>query len=163
LVDTERWDVISTTNKVQNFDEDPFEAPSKVMQTAIIPRNASDNITLFWDSEPQPRFPTPGYILILHFSELRLLSGTNAVREFTIDVNDKVWRTSPTGSTSFKPDYLFSDSYYRAAPLLAAARYTVHINATVNSTLPPLINAIEVYSVISTANAATDSSDGRCM
>ncbi|KAK8457377.1 hypothetical protein SEVIR_3G177000v4 [Setaria viridis] len=160
LVNTAMWDVISTTNKVQNLDKDPFEAPSKVMQTAITPRNGSDNITLFWDSEPQPRFPTPGYILILHFSELRLLP-SNAVREFLIEVNEVVWRTS-LGSTSIRPDYLYSDSFYRTAPLLAAARYTVHINATVNSTLPPFINAIEVYSVIPTTNAATDSSDGTC-
>ncbi|RCV16864.1 hypothetical protein SETIT_3G172700v2 [Setaria italica] len=157
LVNTAMWDVISTTNKVQNLDKDPFEAPSKVMQTAITPRNGSDNITLFWDSEPQPRFPTPGYILILHFSELRLLP-SNAVREFLIEVNEVLWRTS-LGSTSIRPDYLYSDSFYRTAPLLAAARYTVHINATVNSTLPPFINAIEVYSVIPTTNAATDSSD----
>jgi hypothetical protein len=31
------WDVISTTRTVQNLKDDPFEAPSKVMQTAITP------------------------------------------------------------------------------------------------------------------------------
>ncbi|RCV16865.1 hypothetical protein SETIT_3G172800v2 [Setaria italica] len=154
LFDATLWDVMSTTDRVQNLNNDKFEAPSKVMQTAIIPRNASNNITFFWGSTPQPRDPTPGYIVIMHFSELHLLTG-NAVREFFLETNDVVWRSS----LGFRPDYLLSDAFYTTAPLPAAARYTVNINATANSTLPPFINAVEVYSVISTANAATDSSD----
>ncbi|CAL4894506.1 unnamed protein product [Urochloa decumbens] len=149
------WDVMSTTSRVENLNNDRFEAPSKVMQTAITPRNASaGNIKFVWDSKPQPGDPAPGYIAVMHFSELRRLSG-NAVREFFIEVNGDVW----VSSIGFRPDYLLSDASYSTAPMPAAARYTVNINATANSTLPPLINAIEVYSVISTTNVVTDSSD----
>ncbi|CAL4909200.1 unnamed protein product [Urochloa decumbens] len=70
----------------------------------------------------EPRYPAPGYIAVMHFSELRRLS-RNAVREFFIEVNGDVW----VSSIGFRPDYLLS---------------------------------IEVYSVISTTNVATDSSDG---
>nr|CAB3464672.1 unnamed protein product [Digitaria exilis] len=130
------------------------DATDIVRQGHITPLNASSNISLFWDSAPQPRDPTPRYMAIMHFSELVRLSGT-AVREFFIEVNDVVWQSS----LGFRPDYLFSDSSYSTAPLPASTRYTIHINATANSTLPPFINAIEVYSVISTTNVGTESSD----
>uniref|UniRef100_A0ACD5TF22 Uncharacterized protein n=1 Tax=Avena sativa TaxID=4498 RepID=A0ACD5TF22_AVESA len=37
--------------------------------------------------------------------------------------------------------------------------YNMSINATANSTLPPIINALEMYSVIPTTNLGTDSND----
>jgi hypothetical protein len=148
------WDVIWTTDRVQNLESDEFEAPSKVMQTAITPRNASNNITFSWNSKPQPRDPAPGYMAIMYFSELQRLS-SSAVREFFVEINDVVWRST----LGFRPDYLFSDYSYSTAPLPASTRYNVSINATANSTLPPFINAIEVYSVISTTGVGTDSSD----
>jgi hypothetical protein len=152
------WDVIWTTDRVQNLESDEFEAPSKVMQTAITPRNASNNITFSWNSKPQPRDPAPGYMAIMYFSELQRLS-SSAVREFFVEINDVVWRST----LGFRPDYLFSDYSYSTAPLPASTRYNVSINATANSTLPPFINAIEVYSVISTTGVGTDSSDGTGM
>jgi hypothetical protein len=35
------------------------------------------------------------------------------------------------------------------------------LKATANSTLPPIVNAVEIFSVISTANVATDVQDGK--
>ncbi|KAM0897381.1 hypothetical protein ACQ4PT_022600 [Festuca glaucescens] len=40
------WAEMSTTRKVQNVDNDSFEAPSAVLQTAIRPRNGSQNTAL---------------------------------------------------------------------------------------------------------------------
>ncbi|KAG2626258.1 hypothetical protein PVAP13_3KG334200 [Panicum virgatum] len=142
---------MSTTEKVQNLRSDEFEAPSKVMQMAITTRNTSNNITFNWESQPQPRDPSPGYIPIVYFSELQRLS-SNAVREFLLGINGEVW-------PRWRPDYLYSDYSYRDDPLPASDRYNVSINATANSTLPPFINAIEVYSVISTTGVGTHSSD----
>lgn len=53
-----------------------------------------------------------------------------------------------------------SDYIYSTAPLQLSTEYEIFINATDNSTLPPFINAIEIFSVISTTNVVTDSSDG---
>jgi hypothetical protein len=104
---------------------------------------------------PQPKDPTPGYMMaIMHFSELQLLP-SNALREFFVTINDRLW-----SSSGFRPDYLSSDSMYSTTPLRRSAQYEVFINATANSTLPPFINAIEIFSVISTTNVVTDSSDG---
>ncbi|PVH62110.1 hypothetical protein PAHAL_3G207200 [Panicum hallii] len=153
FVDATNWSSISTAKRVQNLDKDLFEAPSKVMQTAITPRNASSNIEFFWDAEPHPKDPTPGYIGILHFSEVELLP-SNAARQFYINLNGKPWYPKP-----FTPEYLYTDATYNSNPYRGIARYNISINATANSTLPPIINAVEVFSVIPTTNVATDSQD----
>ncbi|PVH62117.1 hypothetical protein PAHAL_3G207700 [Panicum hallii] len=153
FVNTARWEAISTSNKVRNLDDSEFAAPSKVMQTAITPRNASGRIEFFWLSEPQPGDPTPGYIVILHFSELQLLAG-NAVRQQHLVLNDdlRFW-------SDYTPPYLLSDTIYSMKPLPRFSRYNFSINATANSTMPPIINAGEIFFVFSTANVGTDYSD----
>nr|AWA44823.1 hypothetical protein SO179B13_000003 [Saccharum officinarum] len=118
-VDATNWTVISTRSWVHNVQDDLFPALSKVMQTAITPRNASGNIELFWEPKPVPKDPSLGYIAVMHFSELQELH----------------WR-------------------------LGYTRYNVSLNATANSTLPPMINAMEVFSLIPTTNVGTDSIDG---
>ncbi|KAF0927292.1 hypothetical protein E2562_031495 [Oryza meyeriana var. granulata] len=152
-VDSTNWNKISTAKKVQNLDNDMYETPTAVMQTAITPRNASTNIEFSWGPVPLPNDPTPGYIAIFHFSELQLLPG-NAVREFYINLNGKPWFL-----TAFKPEYLYSDATFNRNPYPGYSRYNISINATVNSMLPPLINAVEVFSVISTATIGTDLQD----
>nr|CAB3460129.1 unnamed protein product [Digitaria exilis] len=146
------WDVISTMNSVQNTVYNLFESPSKVMQTAIIPRSGSNTISFYWNFEPKPRDPTPGqYFAIMYFSELQLLS-SNALRELSVKINDVRW-------SAFSPGYLLCDALYTGDPLPISASYVTSINATTNSTLPPLINAMEIYSLISTTNVGTESSD----
>ncbi|TVU20528.1 hypothetical protein EJB05_36741, partial [Eragrostis curvula] len=151
--DATKWDNISTTQRVNLFEDDNiFEAPSKVMQTAITPRNAS-KIDFYWVSEPQPKDPTPRYIANLYFAELQLLP-TNVVRQFYVNLNGKLWY-----SKAYTPPYLTADYIYNENPLRDNPRYNFSLDATANSTLPPIINAVEVFSVISTANVATDPDD----
>lgn len=89
-------------------DADLFDAPSKVMQTAVTPRN-NRTIEFSWDpSRPQPKNPTPGYIAILHFSELQLLPKTS-VREFYVNLTGKPWYPKP-----YTPAYLYTDAIYSA-------------------------------------------------
>ncbi|KAF8715746.1 hypothetical protein HU200_026692 [Digitaria exilis] len=158
-VDASAWSVISTTDKVLTIgEEDLFEAPSKVLQTAITPRNASDNIEFSWSREAQPKDPSaPGYIAIMHFSELQVVPD-NALREFYVYLNGELWY--PVGITPF---YLSANFAYDMDPLPDSAQYNVSINATANSTLPPFINAVEIFSVISTDNVGTDSKDASAM
>ncbi|CAL4978957.1 unnamed protein product [Urochloa decumbens] len=135
------------------------------------PTNKSDMVS-------QPKDPTPGYIAILHFAELQLLPA-NTLREFYINLNGKPWYSKP-----YSPTYLYTDTVYntdtsrgpgrtkdiedgysdfggRPAPAIGGftRRYDISINATANSTLPPTINAIEVFSVVPTTNIGTDSKD----
>ncbi|PNT70862.1 hypothetical protein BRADI_2g19250v3 [Brachypodium distachyon] len=146
------WAVISTTKKVQNIEHDLFDVPTAVMQTAIRSPNIWQGIEFLWDAVPQPNDASPGYIAIMHFSELQQLP-SGAVREFYVNLNGKSWFSS-----GFRPDYLYTSATYISIPS-RHSRYDVTINATANSTLPPIISAAEVYSVIPTTTLATDSQD----
>ncbi|RLN00334.1 putative leucine-rich repeat receptor-like protein kinase [Panicum miliaceum] len=154
-LDATVWDTVSTAKRVLNVEADLFEAPSKVMQTAITPRggNTSDRIEFSWTSRPQPRDPAPRYILVLYFSELQPLPGGSA-RQFYININGELWY--PGG---FTPSYLVTSQIYSISPMWGSDQYNVSLNATANSTLPPIINAVEVFSVIPTTNLGTDAKD----
>jgi hypothetical protein len=153
-VDAANWTVISTTSWVQNIQKDLFGAPSKVMQTAITPSNASRNIELFWEPRPVPKDPSLGYITVMHFSELQELPH-GALRQFYINFNGRFVE-------DFTPDLLYAETAYNVIPVggNSNTRYNVSLNATANSTLPPIINAMEVFSLIPTTNVGTDSIDG---
>ncbi|VAH12599.1 unnamed protein product [Triticum turgidum subsp. durum] len=152
------WAEISTTERVYGIGDDLFEVPWKVMQTAIVTRNASENIWFGWeslDAEPRDDDPSrPGYVAILHFAELQLLNASNGeLRQFYINLNDEL--AYPTG---FTPEHLISNAIYDTKPSRHSG-YNFSINATTNSTLPPILNAVEVYYVIPTTNLGTDSQD----
>ncbi|KAK1699305.1 hypothetical protein QYE76_016002 [Lolium multiflorum] len=153
-VDTVTWAEISTTQTVQTIEEDLFQAPSAVLQTAITPRNVSGNILLTWSSKPTPMDPSPGYIFILHFAELQALPA-KAVRELRINVNDKPWFNF---DYTFAPVYSYDLPFYRSQPFQYSS-YNLSIEATSNATLPPFINAAEVFTVFPTTNLGTDSQD----
>ncbi|VAH12618.1 unnamed protein product [Triticum turgidum subsp. durum] len=152
------WAEISTTERVYGVGDDLFEVPWKVMQTAIVTRNTSKNIWFGWeslDAEPRDDDPSrPGYVAILHFAELQLLNASNGeLRQFYINLNDEL--AYPTG---FTPEHLVSNAIYDTKPSRHSG-YNFSINATANSTLPPILNAVEVYYVIPSTNLGTDSQD----
>ncbi|CAM0954479.1 unnamed protein product [Alopecurus aequalis] len=147
------WSEITTTNKVQNIDNDFFEAPSAVMQTAITPINATSPIEFSWDAEPSANDPAPGYICILHLSELQLLP-PGAARQFVVTMNGLFWY-----GRGFSPQYLYSDTLYNTGPNYGFHEYNVSINATANSTLPPILNGLEIFSVVPTTGVPTAAQD----
>jgi hypothetical protein len=139
--------------KVQNIDNDKFEAPSAVMQTAVTPTNASSPIEFSWDAEPSANNPAPGYICILHLSELQLLP-PGAARQLSVTVNGILW------VKGFTPQYLYSNALYSTDANYGFHQYNVSINATANSTLPPLLSGLEIFSVVPTAGVSTAVQDG---
>uniref|UniRef100_A0ACD5U0K3 Uncharacterized protein n=1 Tax=Avena sativa TaxID=4498 RepID=A0ACD5U0K3_AVESA len=151
-VDTVSWAEISTPQMVQTIDEDSYDVPSAVLRTAVMPRNVSGNIELTWLSKPTPTDPSPGYVIILHFAEVEVLRA-NALRELTIVLNDKPWY--PFG---IKPAYLYDVAAYKSSPF-HYTQFNLSIQATGNATLPPIINAAEIFTVFPTTNLGTNSQD----
>ncbi|KAG2618002.1 hypothetical protein PVAP13_3NG258127 [Panicum virgatum] len=149
-VDPADWLEISTTEQVGGS---PMAAPSAVMQTAITPLNASKIIEFSWDAVLNHAYPTPRYICIFHFAELQSLDA-NATRQFYITINGKPFYRLP-----ITPDHLFTNIVYDKVPRWGFNQYNVTLNATANSTLPPVINAAEIFSVISTASVGTYAQD----
>ncbi|GJM88772.1 hypothetical protein PR202_ga05334 [Eleusine coracana subsp. coracana] len=148
-INTTQWTVIYTEETVQNYDDDKFEAPSKALQTAITPRIVPYNIQFQWCLSPNP---SSGCFHVFYFSELEPLP-SKAVRQFYININD-----DPPGE-GYTPPYLYSGAVSNKYPYRGYTKYFVMINATANSTLPPIINAFESFYVISTAKFGTDSQD----
>ncbi|KAG6526595.1 hypothetical protein ZIOFF_016587 [Zingiber officinale] len=144
------WNDVSTNSTVENFPQDPFGVPSVVMQTAVTPINSS-SIVLGWD-------PIPGYVNqffpILHISEIFYLSGTNQSRQFNIYENGFQWL-----GDIMTPSYLSSDSVYSLGPLTSSPTYNVSLEALGNSTLPPILNAFELYMAMSNTSVPSDAGD----
>lgn len=134
-------------------DDDNFEVPSVVMQTAVTPLNASMNLEIFLTPNPQPQNPSPGYFVIMHFSELQFLP-SNDKRQFYISINSM---QLPEPVSLY---YLGTGSVSNEKVPYRHNKYNISMYATANSTLPPVISAIEFFSVISTTSIATDSQDG---
>ncbi|XBJ26826.1 hypothetical protein VPH35_004178 [Triticum aestivum] len=160
-IDSNEWTEISTPEKVKELADPRFNAPSAVMQTAITPRNGSRSassrtIELSWDAAPNHAYPDPGVIGIVYFAELEAVA---AARQFEMAINGKLWSKAP-----FTPQHLVCDAFFNSeAHRGFGGHYNITLNATVNSTLLPTINAAEFFSVVSTANVATDAKDVAAM
>lgn len=136
-------------NPNQEIAQDVYEVPSKVMETALSKATAEENLTLFWE----PDDPTTDYYVYMHFAEItRLLP--NQTRAFNIDMNDKPWYDQPVS-----PVYFTTNTIYALQPA-SKAKWKFTLFKTQNSTLPPLINAIEIYTVKSFLKSETRQSEG---
>jgi hypothetical protein len=155
--DPEAWAEISTPEKVKDMLGIPFDAPSVVMQTAITPRNRSMSraIEFSFAALPNHVYPVPGCVGMLYFAELQVLD-VGAARQFNMFVNSDRWSNAP-----YMPLRLATNTYFNSVPYVGVkGQYNFILNATANSTMPPIINAAEFFSVVSTANVATDAQDG---
>ncbi|XP_020098559.1 probable LRR receptor-like serine/threonine-protein kinase At1g05700 isoform X2 [Ananas comosus] len=145
------WTTISTNATIQDNQNDRFNAPSTVLQTAVTPIRSPTMTFLQLDRESGPT--APQYYVVFYFTELQSLN-TNAVREFSIYFDGSYQWHAP-----YRPAYLISDYIYSISPWYGYAHYIFSLNATANSTLPPFINAFEVYTPMFLSNAVTDVSD----
>ncbi|XP_042465196.1 putative leucine-rich repeat receptor-like serine/threonine-protein kinase At2g19230 [Zingiber officinale] len=145
-----KWNDVSTNSIVRNLPQDSFEVPSVVMQTAVTPINSS-SLVIPWN-------PLPGYVnqffLILHVSEILDLSGTNQSRQFNIYVNGLLWLPEIV-----IPPYLYSGFVYSLVPLPSFPTYNISLQALGNSTLPPILNAFELYMTMSNTSVPSDAGD----
>ncbi|PVH61949.1 hypothetical protein PAHAL_3G162700 [Panicum hallii] len=148
---------ISTADAVRNRDNDPFQVPSKVMQTAVTPPTGN-TMTVYWNwsytYDLMTKDPTPSYLSTLFISELQLLPN-KTVRQFFYHYRDD----DDDDTQTYSPKYLYTEPIYCMQPFHAQTKYSFTLKTTANSTLPPIINAFEAFVVISTAELGTDSRD----
>ncbi|KAG5248562.1 serine/threonine-specific receptor protein [Salix suchowensis] len=141
------WEVKHTGYAIESPDDDKYGVPSAIMQGAAVPINQSDPIVLPITRDD----PTTQFFLYLHFAEIENLP-ENQTREFNIFVNNKLWRGP------IVPQYL-QRTTVSSISALEGSEITVSIEKTINSTLPPLINAIELYLVRELLQAETYEDD----
>lgn len=124
------------------------------MATASVPTDpdAPMNITLVGVER------TVRFYVFMHFAEIQELS-SNETREFNIMYNDK-HIYGP-----FRPLNFTTSSVYTPTEVVADAngQYIFSLQRTGNSTLPPLLNAMEVYMVNLLSQQETERKEGRSL
>ena len=141
-------EVKHTSYAIKSPDDDKYGVPNAIMQGAAVPINQSDSIVFYFSRDD----PTSQFFLYMHFAEIENLP-ENQTREFNIYVNNMLWRGP------IVPTYLQRTTVSSLSPL-EGTQFEVLINKTINSTLPPLLNAIELYRVHELLQAETYEDDG---
>ncbi|XP_062155808.1 LRR receptor-like serine/threonine-protein kinase IOS1 [Alnus glutinosa] len=139
---------LSTSLPIDSQSHNDYRPPSVVMSTAVTPINGSAPLEFNWDSDAK----TTEYYIYIHFAEIVKLEA-NQSRSFNITLNGKYWYGP------LAPNYLSTTSLYSPSALSGAATYYFSIFKTETSTLPPIMNAIEIYSVKYFLQSETDQGD----
>ncbi|XP_062087600.1 putative leucine-rich repeat receptor-like protein kinase At2g19210 [Humulus lupulus] len=137
-----QWKPFLTTSltDVNSIKNGKYQIPFTVMNTAYTrDRNSTDDIIIEWDISSRP---TERYFLYFHFAELEQLDETET-REFNIYVNNNLWYKNEV------PKYLVQNTIQSTINGTevegGVPKLRILFRKTEKSTLPPLINAIEVY------------------
>ncbi|XP_074579606.1 putative LRR receptor-like serine/threonine-protein kinase At1g05700 [Curcuma longa] len=143
------WDMISTTCSVRSNWSDYFRPPSAVMQTAATPSTNSSKLHFQFDYVNMDALVNQFYF-IFHFSELL----PNTKREFNIYLNDQFWYAN------YSPPHLVAGNVHNTVPSSDGLHYyRWSLDSSGVSPLPPILNALEVYTPMYHTNVPTDSVD----
>ncbi|RXH67320.1 hypothetical protein DVH24_027440 [Malus domestica] len=144
-----KWTQLATSLTVDAQSHNDYHVPSIVMRSASTPLDPSDTMDFNWNA---PDTSTQYYIFI-HFAEFQLLKA-NQSRSFNITLNGDHW------FGPFAPAYLSTITMFSPSAL-TGGNYSFSLVQTENSTLPPILNAMEVYTLIDLSQSETDTDDGR--
>ncbi|KAM6585238.1 hypothetical protein CsatB_012240 [Cannabis sativa] len=152
-VQTEVWKPLNVSLRDENnaMSMNLYEPPSAVMSTAYTRNNSYSYMGMNWiDLNTSSR-----YFFFMHFAELKKLKN-NQTREFDIFINGKLW------FGPLAPLYLRQTTIYSSTTGISPdteGNIQIFINKTANSTLPPLINAMEIYVLNELSLKETDQTD----
>ncbi|XP_040371265.1 LRR receptor-like serine/threonine-protein kinase IOS1 isoform X2 [Rosa chinensis] len=131
------WTQLSTSLTIDSAtSENPYQLPSIVMSTAATPKNENASLYIGWT----PPDSNTEYYVYMHFAEVESLPA-NQPRLLSITWNGKPFYRP------FSPAYLSSFTVFTQGPLTGGL-HNFSISQVGNSTLPPIINAFEIYTVI---------------
>jgi len=143
------WTQISTTSNVSN--KNHYDPPQVALKMAATPTSLDVPLTMVWRLEN----PDDQIYLYMHFSEIQVLKA-NDTREFDIILNGETINTR--GVT---PKYLEIMTWLTTNPRQCNGGICrMQLTKTQKSTLPPLLNAFEVYSVLQLPQSQTNEIEG---
>ncbi|CAB4272452.1 unnamed protein product [Prunus armeniaca] len=142
-----KWTQLTTSLTVDAQSHNDYQVPSIAMRTASTPIDASASMDFSWES---PDTSTEYYVY-LHFAELQQLKA-NQSRAFNITLNGDYWFGPVV------PEYLSTITVFSRSSL-TGGNYSFSLVQTENSTLPPILNAMEIYSLIDLSQPETDGDD----
>ncbi|KAJ4771491.1 Leucine-rich repeat protein kinase family protein [Rhynchospora pubera] len=136
---------ISTTSTIEGY---AFEVPSLVLQTAATPLSANGSIDLNWTA-PDTSIV---YFVVLHFAEIQILQ-TNSLREFYIYENGELYFKDPVPVNNYlSPSFAW---YVTTGHI----DYNISLKSSARATLPPILNAFELYTILPVAWLPTDNGE----
>ena len=141
------WETLNTSLTVDFQANNHYQVPSVVMQTAATPINGSNPLNFYLD-----QVDASEYYFYMHFAEVVKLEA-NQYRSFNITLNGEHWYGP------LVPHYLYTTTVHSVSAS-TGGKYYFSIIKTENSTLPPIMNAYEVYSVKNLSQSETDQQDG---
>ncbi|EEF46327.1 BRASSINOSTEROID INSENSITIVE 1-associated receptor kinase 1 precursor, putative [Ricinus communis] len=142
-----KWTDLSTPETIDAQFHNDFQPPSIVMSTANVPTNASEDMQFFIDNEDT----SLQFYFYMHFAEIVKLEA-NQSRQFNISLNGTIFFGPVI------PDYLYTSSVYNGLPINAGSN-VFSLFKIGGSTLPPLLNAIEIYFFVDLSQSQTDQDD----
>ncbi|XP_068303430.1 LRR receptor-like serine/threonine-protein kinase IOS1 [Pyrus communis] len=142
-----KWTQLATSLTVDAQSHNDYQVPSIVTRSASTPLDPSDTMDFNWNA---PDTSTQYYIFI-HFAELQLLKA-NQSRSFNITLNGDHW------FGPFVPAYLSTITVFSPSAL-TGGNYSFSLVQTENSTLPPILNAMEIYTLIDLSQSETNTDD----
>lgn len=128
--------------------QNDYKPPAVVMSTAITPANVSAPLVISW----KPDDPKDSFYVYLHFTEIQVLA-KNQTREFNITLNGNPW------TENISPRYHSVNTIYSTSGI-SGEKINFSFVMTETSTLPPIINAIEIYRVKEFPQPDTYQGDG---
>ncbi|XP_022714526.1 LRR receptor-like serine/threonine-protein kinase IOS1 [Durio zibethinus] len=141
------WNQLTTSHTIDSNGHNDFQPPSVVMRTAATPKNASQPIDILLNGDNS----TAQFYVYMHFAEVKKLQD-NEYRQFNISLNGKFW------FGPFVPDYLYTTTIYTLSAL-TGGQHQFSIYKAHNSSLPPILNALEVYMVKELLQTQSDPMD----
>ncbi|KAI4999146.1 hypothetical protein ZWY2020_059899 [Hordeum vulgare] len=146
---------LNTSNNLESLPgNNDFKVPSAILQSATSIEANYSAITIGLSSDRTKDAKTLHLLSVFHFTEL---NGSNPNRTFDI------YSRSEGRFSGFSPSRLKVDSMYMSGVFLQTGDTYFILNKTAGSSLPPLINAFEVYSLVLMKNLTTDSDDVKYM
>ncbi|KAL1210667.1 putative LRR receptor-like serine/threonine-protein kinase [Cardamine amara subsp. amara] len=140
------WNSTTTTGYIDIF-QSGYRPPDEVIKTAASPKSDDEPLELSWTSDD----PNTRFYAYLYFAELEHLK-RNESRKIKI-----FWNGSPV-SEAFIPssEYSMTVSNSRA---FTGKDHWISVQKTADSTLPPILNAIEIFTAQSLDEFSTTIED----
>ncbi|KAJ4899327.1 putative LRR receptor-like serine/threonine-protein kinase [Raphanus sativus] len=136
------WNTTMTTGYIDIF-QSGYKPPDEVIKTAAYPRSNDEPLELSWTSDD----PNARFYAYLYFAELESLKRDES-RKIKI-----FWNGSPvSGPFNPSPEYSMTLSNSRA---FTGKDHWISVQKASDSTLPPILNAIEIFTAQSLDESPT--------
>ncbi|PSS07381.1 Leucine-rich repeat receptor-like serine/threonine-protein kinase [Actinidia chinensis var. chinensis] len=125
---------VETPLPMDSLSNNAYRLPPLILRTAVTPTHTNGSLVVNW----KPPNPNSGYYIYMHFFEVN--STIDVPRKFTIDLD--IVGMFPSELQNLSSDVPLTLS---ASGALKGVELNLKIRPSNESTLPPILNAVEIY------------------